>query len=161
MSKKLLFKITSLIILAIALSACSQFKFWQGEHSGYGEYGEYGQEGGQHPGAQKPKHYLKADRPPPDVARMREKCVNVGGRQVCGYDCKVVGGQAKCASNPKERCVVSPSGGIICGYNCKATHSGAKCGKYLYDNCVTNGLGEIKCGNNCREREDGELICGK
>lgn len=163
MSKHII-KIAMLITLVMTLSACSHWRFWESDASGgyYAPDGTYvyGPEG-QHGASAQPKQYLKADRSPPDVHKTKKRCVEVGGQKYCGYDCKIVGNRAKCATEPKQRCVTGPSGDIKCGYNCKSTHSGAKCGKYLYDNCVTNSLGEIKCGNNCREREDGELICGK
>lgn len=105
--------------------------------------------------------YLQADRLPPQYAPLKQKCVTMGGSQICGYDCKVSGNQAKCATDPKQRCIVGNDGVIKCGYDCKKTATEAACGKYLYNNCVTNSRGEVLCGNNCYERIDGELICGK
>jgi len=108
-----------------------------------------------------PEHYLQADRPPPQYAKAKEKCTEVNGQQVCGYDCKTANGITKCAQDPKQRCVVSGNGKIACGYDCKKTDTDAACGAYLYDNCVTNDRGEVLCGNNCYRRDDDELICGK
>jgi len=146
-------KLFIVIAAAWMLSACST-PFWS-RHSGPAP----GEEAQQPPAEQ--VQYKKADRPPPDVPRLAERCVEAGGQKVCGYDCKVSGDMARCAENPKQRCIVGPLGKIVCGYDCKVTGSHAACGKYLYDNCVTNMMGEIRCGNNCREREDGELVCGK
>ncbi|PIQ42840.1 MAG: hypothetical protein COV52_05850 [Gammaproteobacteria bacterium CG11_big_fil_rev_8_21_14_0_20_46_22] len=106
--------------------------------------------------------YLKADRAPPSVPRLRHQCVTAHGEKVCGYDCKVVDGYAKCASKPEQRCVIDPHNSAIrCGYDCKETGLQARCGKHRYDNCATNSMGDVRCGNNCYEREDGELVCGK
>ena len=146
-----------LSVLTLLLSACSRPFFWESQSPSSTEQGAVSGPAGSAEAA----NYKKADRLPPDYAKKSEGCVTAGGREVCGYDCKVVGNYAKCASDPRQRCVVGPTGEIKCGYGCKVTDSTAKCGQYLYDNCVSNSLGEVKCGNNCYEREDGELVCGK
>lgn len=145
-------KLGLILPLCLMLGACAHFG---GYHHGTteeteGTMTEHGQP------------YLKADRSLPTRTKLKRQCLDDNGHQVCGYDCKRVGGQVTCAQDADQRCVVDHgTGRVVCGYDCKVTSNEARCGKYRYDNCVTNSYGDIRCGNNCYEREDGELACGK
>ncbi|OGT32215.1 MAG: hypothetical protein A3E87_05365 [Gammaproteobacteria bacterium RIFCSPHIGHO2_12_FULL_35_23] len=152
----------------LSLSACTRPYFWEStpQTTTNSQVNQASNSPEQIQGAtgtviEQPANYREADRPPPRYQTVRKQCVTVGGHEVCGYDCQVVGDFAKCAADPKQKCVIGPTGEIDCGYDCQVTHAEAQCGQYLYDNCVANDLGEIRCGNNCYKREDGELICGK
>ena len=150
-------KLLLLLPFVLLLSACSHYSqsypYYTPEEEGYHQMTE----------AQKMRAagYRKADRPAPRRRKLKEKCIDVNGQNVCGYDCKQAGGHAKCAKRSDQRCVTSHTGQIACGYSCKSTGTSVACGKYRYDNCVANAYGSIRCGNNCYEREDGEVVCGK
>lgn len=149
-------KLLLILPFALLLSGCSNYG-----HGGYPYYTP--EEEGQMTEAQQMQaaNYRRADRPAPRRRKLKQKCVNVNGHEVCGYDCKEVNGHAKCAKRPDQRCVTNSAGQIACGYSCKVSPHQVKCGKYRYDNCVKNMYGDIRCGNNCYEREDGEVVCGK
>ena len=160
MIKKILL-VSTILIAGITLSGCENFDLFNHQEAPAPTSTAAAPASEATP-AEKPKpEYRTADRQPPAYNLLRRKCVEVDGHRTCGYDCKVLGNEAKCAEEPKQRCIISPSNQIVCGYDCKATSLTAECGEYLYDNCVTNTRGEIKCGNNCKLRDDDEIVCGK
>ncbi len=69
-----------------------------------------------------------------------ESCITTGSDKVCGYDCKIAGGSAACASTPYGACVVA-GGRVQCWDPPAWVHKKASC--MIID-------GEAVCGFECR-----------
>ena len=91
--------------------------------------------------------------------RGNRQCIRNFVMEICGYDCKRSGANARCAPRPDQECMVGTFDEIACGYSCiKNSMGDVKCAQHRGENCAKDMVGNVKCGRDCRI-DFGQLKC--